>query len=468
MIELEDLCYQSLEEISDLIARREVSPIEVTQAHLMRCERLNPTLNTFITLASEVALSQASKAEREIASGHHRGPLHGIPIAHKDMIDTAGVRTTYGSSSYHEHVPGEDATVVHLLREAGAVMIGKCNLDEFSKMPASNRFSYGPSRNPWDFDRSAGNSSGGSGAAVSAFLCCGTTGTDTGGSIRNPAACNGIVGLKPTNGRVSLKGVYPLAPSLDTVGPLARTVRDTALLFQAMAVYDSKDPNSIDMPVPELIACIGQGVDKIRLGLCPDLQLAKLDETVIVAFETAKDILRSLGARFQAFTFPYGEMMPEIYDTLIGAEAFAIHRQRFMSFPDGYGPEMRQFLNTGSEVPAHAYVKACQNRLRLRRIFETAMSEVDALILPVAPCAAPAVDGSCTVNGKPADFATALRLPMNILGIPALALPIGYADGLPIAMQIVGAPWNEAMLFRIGYAFEEATPDLRNRRPPNV
>lgn len=468
MIELEDLCYQTLEEISDLIVRREVSPIEVARAHLTRCERLNPTLNAFITLASEVALSQACKAEREIARGCHRGPLHGIPIAHKDLIDTAGVRTTYGSSSYHEHVPTKDATVVHLLREAGAVMIGKCNLDEFAKMPASKSFSYGPTRNPWDFDRSAGNSSGGSGAAVSAFLCCGATGTDTGGSIRNPAACNGIVGLKPTNGRVSLKGIYPLAPSLDTVGPLARTVRDTALLFQAMAVYDPKDPNSIDVPAPEFIAGIGQGVKKIRLGLCPDLHLAELDETVIIAFEKAKDILRSLGARFQTLAFPQGEMMSEIYNTLIGAEAFSVHRERFASFPDEYGPEMRQFLNTGSEVSAHTYVKACQNRLHLRRIFETALSDVDALILPVAPCTAPAIDGSCTVNGKPADFATALRLPMNILGAPALALPIGYADGLPIAMQIVGAPWNEAVLFRIGYAFEEATPDLRNRRPPNA
>ena len=312
MIELEDLCYQTLEEISDLIVRREVSPIEVTQAHLTRCERLNPTLNAFITLASEIALSQASKAEREIAGGCHRGPLHGIPIAHKDLIDTAGVRTTYGSSSFHEHVPTKDATVVHLLRKAGAVMIGKCNLDEFAKMPSSKSFSYGPTRNPWDFNRSAGNSSGGSGASVSAFLCCGATGTDTGGSIRNPAACNGVVGLKPKNGRVSLKGIYPLAPSLDTVGPLARTVRDTALLFQAMAVYDPKDPSSIDVSAPEFIAGIGQGVKKMRLGLCPDLHLAELDEAVIIAFEKAKDILRSLGGRFQTLAFPHAEMMPEI------------------------------------------------------------------------------------------------------------------------------------------------------------
>jgi aspartyl-tRNA(Asn)/glutamyl-tRNA(Gln) amidotransferase subunit A len=347
-------------------------------------------------------------------------------------------------------------------------MIGKCNLDEFAKMPASKSASYGPVHNPWDLDRSAGNSSGGSGASVSAFLCCGATGTDTGGSIRNPAACNGVVGLKPTNGRVSLKGIHPLAPSLDTVGPLARTVRDTALLFQAMAVYDPKDPNSIDVSAPKFTAAIGQGVKKIRLGLCPDLHLVELDQTVINAFERAKDILRSMGVQFQTMAFPYAELMPDIYDTLIGAEAFTVHRERLTSFPDEYGPEMRQFLKAGSEVSAHTYVKACQDRLHLRRIFETAMSDVDALILPVAPCAAPAIDGSCTVNGKPADFAVSLRLPMNILGTPALALPIGYADGLPIAMQIVGPHWDEEVLFRIGSAFEEATPDLRNRRPPNV
>ncbi|MGD9046209.1 MAG: amidase, partial [Desulfobacterales bacterium] len=429
MIDLEDLCYQTLEEVSNLIARRAVSPTEVTQAHLMRCERLNPSLNAFITLTSEVALLQARQAEKEIAGGCHRGPLHGIPIAHKDIIDTAGVRTTYGSLSYHEHVPSEDATVVRLLREAGAVMIGKCNLDEFAKMPASKSTSYGPTHNPWDFDRSAGNSSGGSGAAVSAFLCYGATGTDTGGSIRNPAACNGIVGLKPTNGRVSLRGIYPLAPSLDTVGPMARTVRDTALLYEAMAVYDSKDPNSIDVSTKDIMAGIDQGAEKIRLGLCDDMHFAELDETVIVAFETAKDFLRSMGARFQSVAFPYGKMMPEIYDTLIGAEAFAIHRERFMSFPDTYGLEMHKFLNTGSKVSAHTYVKACQNRLRLRRLFETAISDVDALILPVTPCTAPAIDGSCIVNGKPADFAVALRSAINILGAPALAVPIGYADG---------------------------------------
>ncbi|ETW93027.1 MAG: hypothetical protein ETSY2_52160, partial [Candidatus Entotheonella gemina] len=252
--------------LAERIRTRQVSPVEVVQAHLDRCERLNPVLNAFVTLVPEHAFEAAHQAEREIAAGHYRGALHGIPLGIKDIFDTAGIRTTHGSSFYRDHIPAEDAASVTLLKQAGAIVLGKCNTHEFAAGSTSNNPWYGPSRNPWDTTRSPGGSSGGSGAAVAAFLCPGATGTDTGGSIRNPAACNGVVGLKPTYGRVSLQGIYPNAISLDHPGPLTRTVRDAGLFLQGMAGHVREDPTSVDVPVPDFTADIDAGVKGMRFG----------------------------------------------------------------------------------------------------------------------------------------------------------------------------------------------------------
>jgi len=290
------LTHLSLHELSRRIQSRQTSPPEAVDAHLERIEALNPRLNAFITVCAEEARRAAREAEREIARGRSRGPLHGVPIGAKDIIETAGVRTTHGSGFFAQNVPAEDAECIRRLKAAGAIVIGKCNTHEFAAGSTTKNPHYGACRNPWDLERIPAGSSGGSAAAVAAFLCPGALGTDTGGSVRGPAAVCGVVGLKPTYGRVSLRGVFPNAPTLDHVGPLARAARDCALLLQGMAGYDPSDPASEEAPVPDFAAGIGEGVRGLRLGLCEDLHLAEVDRAVLEAFGEAVQVLRRLGA----------------------------------------------------------------------------------------------------------------------------------------------------------------------------
>lgn len=466
----ETLCFYAIRELSELIRTRQVSPVEVVLAHLARCDQLNPTLNAFVTLVPELALEAARQAERDLGQGNYRGPLHGIPVGLKDIFDTAGIRTTHGSSFYRDNVPEEDAACVTLLKQAGAIVLGKCNTHEFAAGSTTNNPWYGASRNPWDVERSPGGSSGGSGAAVAAFLCAGATGTDTGGSIRNPAACNGIVGLKPTYGRVSLQGIYPHALSLDHPGPLARTVHDAGLLLQGMAGYVADDPTSVNIPVPDFVAEIDAGVGGMRLAFCPDLYFVDLDDAVAGALEEAGQVLQRLGASLRTVPFDLKDIVQETQEVIGGAEFAALHRDRFRQHPEGYGADVQERFQKHSHISADDYIRACQRRLMLRRAFETLFQEVDALLLPSAPCVAPWVrDGTSTVNGTTVDFGAAgvpLRQPMNVAGLPALALPIGFAEGLPLSMQIVGPAWGEATILRIGQAYEAATPELRSQRPP--
>jgi aspartyl-tRNA(Asn)/glutamyl-tRNA(Gln) amidotransferase subunit A len=467
----EALCFFTLQQLGEAIRTREVSPVEVAHAHLARCERLNPALNAFVTLTPDVALQAAQEAEREIHAGNYRGPLHGIPVGLKDIFDTAGIRTTHGSSFYHDNVPEEDAATVTLLKRAGAVILGKCNTHEFASGSTTNNPWYGASHNPWDLERSPGGSSGGSGAAVAAFLCPGATGTDTGGSIRNPAACNGIVGLKPTYGRVSLQGIYPNALSLDHPGPLTRTVYDAGLLLHGMAGYVPEDPTSANVPVPDFTAVIHSGVQGMRLAFCPDLHFCELDDAVANALEEAGRVLQELGASLETVTFALKDIVEETRQALHWAEFAALHRDRFHQHPEGYGEDVRERLRRCSNVTADDYVRACQHRLVLRRAFDELLQEVDALLLPSAPCVAPLIeDGTSTVNGIPVNFGEAgvpLRQPINVVGLPALAVPMGFSEGLPLSMQIIGPAWGEARILRIGQAYEDATPELRRQRPPH-
>lgn len=301
-----------------------------------------------------------------------------------------------------------------------------------------------------------------SGAAVAAFLCAGATGTDTGGSIRNPAACNGIVGLKPTYGRVSLDGIYPHALSVDHAGPLARTVEDAALLLQGMAGYVPEDPTSVDLPVPEFSREISAGVKGLRLAFCPDLHFCEPDAAVANALEAAGGVLRDLGAHLNTVPFALKDIMQETREVLAGAEFAALHRERFRQHPEGYGADVQERLRQCSSISSDDYVRACQHRWLLRRA-------VDALLLPSSPCVAPlSVDGTSTVNGKVVNFGKAgvpLRQPINVVGLPALALPMGFSQGLPLSMQIVGPAWGEAKILRIGQAYEAATPEWRRQRP---
>ena len=467
----EALCYLTLHELAQNIRTGQVSPVEVTQAHLDRCRRLNPTLKAFITLASEQALAAAARAEEEIRAGCYRGALHGIPMGIKDIFDTAGMLTTHGSSFFRTNVPEQDAAVVRLLRRAGAVVIGKCNTHEFAGGSTTNNPWYGAALNPWDLTRSPGGSSGGSGAAVAAFMCPGATGTDTGGSIRNPAACNGVVGLKPTYGRVSLQGIYPNAWSLDHAGPLARTVRDAALLLQGMAGYVPADPTSRPVPVPDFCAEIEAGIEGLRLAFCPDLHLVELDQAVTNALAAAGRVLSDLGARIDTVSFGSTQHLLPTCMALWEAEFAALHRERFNRCPEGYGEDLQEFLGTRGNRSTDDYVHASRRRLSLRRDFETLFEEVDALLLPCVPAVAPiSADGTSTVNGKTVVFGPAgipLRIPFNAVGLPALALPTGFSHRLPLSMQIVGPAWAESKLVRIGHAYEQATPHWRQPRPPH-
>ena len=467
----DSLCYFTLYRLGEYIRNREVSPVEVVNAHLERCERLNPTLNAFITLAPEQAIKEAEKAEREINAGNYRSPLHGIPVGIKDIFDTENIRTTYGSSFYREHVPEKDAASVKLLKQAGAIILGKCNTHEFAAGSTTNNPWYGASHNPWDLKRSPGGSSGGSGAAVAAFLCSGATGTDTGGSIRNPATCNGIVGLKPTYGRVSLLGIHPLALSLDHAGPLSRTAHDSGLLLQGMAGYIKKDPTSINMPVPDFTAKIFEGVKHMRVAFCPDLHFSELDDAVAVALERAGRTLQELGASLKTVSFPLEAIFQKTRESLYWAEFAALHRSRFQHHPEGYGEDLQEQLRNRSHVSTDEYVRACYHRQTLRRAFEALFEDVDALLLPSSTCVAPLIkDGTSKVNGKVVVFGEVgirLRQPINVVGLPAISVLIGFSEGLPLSMQIVGPAWEEAGIIRICHAYEDATPELRDLRPPH-
>ena len=467
----ESLCFLTLHELAEQIRKREASPVEVVTAHLKRCERLNPTLNAFVTLAPEQTIKAAEQAEREISAGNYRGPLHGIPVGIKDIFNTENMRTTYGSSFYQDHVPEKDAATVKLLKQAGAIILGKCNTHEFAAGSTTNNPWYGASHNPWDLERSPGGSSGGSGAAVAAFLCPGATGTDTGGSIRNPATCNGIVGLKPTYGRLSLLGIYPLAWSLDHPGTLTRTVYDAGLMLQGMAGYVHEDPTSAKIPVPDFTTKIDSGVKHMRLAFCSDLHFCELDDAVASALEVAGRSLQALGASLETVTFPLKDIVQETRETLYWAEFTAQHRNRFREHPEGYGVDLQDQLRDHSNITTDEYIQACYDRQRLIRAFEELFEEVDALLLPSSPCVAPLiVDGTSKVNGKVVKFGEVgirLRQPINVVGLPAISVLIGFSEGLPLAMQIVGPAWGEAKIVRICHAYEDATPELRGLRPPH-
>jgi aspartyl-tRNA(Asn)/glutamyl-tRNA(Gln) amidotransferase subunit A len=467
-----DLCFLSIAELASLMRARTVSAAEVTEAHLARIERLNPTLNAFVTVMAAEAREAARRADLELKAGRWRGPLHGVPIGIKDIFDTAGVRTTHGSSFYRDNVPSVDAEAVCRLKGAGAVPIGKCNTHEFAAGSTTNNPWYGPTRNPWALDRSPGGSSGGSGAAVAAFLCPGATGSDTGGSIRGPAACCGIVGLKPTYGRVSIRGIYPNAVSLDHAGPLTRTARDAGLLLGAMAGYDHHDPTSADVPVPDFTAAIEAGVGGLRLALCPDLHFMELDAAVTRALDAATRVFSGLGAKIETIGFPLASEVQPTREALSRGEFLALHRERFAAHPEGYGADLHPRFAEGVRITLDDYVRGCRMREALRREFDEILRVVDAIVLPVAPCEAPLIaTGASRVNGKDVTFASglAMRQVLNVVGLPAVAVPIGFGEaGLPLSMQIVGPAWAEAQILRIAHAYEVATPDLRRLRPPTA
>jgi aspartyl-tRNA(Asn)/glutamyl-tRNA(Gln) amidotransferase subunit A len=458
----------TLAEAADLIARGSVSPIELTEAHLERIAKLDPGLNSFITITAELALNQARAAEAELRRGIERGPLHGIPIAIKDLFETRGVRTTAGSRQLAEYVPRADSAVVEQLRAAGAIMLGKLNMHEWAMSVTTINPHWGTCHNPWNQERIAGGSSGGAGAALAAELCLGALGSDTGGSIRIPASFCGVVGLKPTFGQVSTRGVLPLSWNLDHAGPMARRVRDVALLFELIAGYDPADPAAIAAPVNDPTRNLRAGVRGWRVALAIDgfTSASKPpDPFVAQAVRAAAQVFDQLGAHVSEVTLPNAQTAIRNTLTMIVSDAAAYHRERLQEQPEAFGVDVLESLQRGAALSAVEYALARRMQTSFRHQIEHFFNDYDILLTPTTPVAAPPVEESeAARNGRPS--LVCFTAPFNLAGAPALSLRCGFtADGLPIGLQIVARPWAEATVLRAGYAYEQAT-DWHTRKPP--
>jgi aspartyl-tRNA(Asn)/glutamyl-tRNA(Gln) amidotransferase subunit A len=463
----QDLQFRSLSDIAEQIRRKDVSPVEVTRAVLDRLERLNPRLNAFMANLGEQALASAQQAEQEIASGQPRGPLHGVPLALKDIFAMRGVPMTAGSKVLGTLAPDYDATVVARLRAAGAIFVGTLQLYEFATGAVLNPH-YGPTHNPWQLDHTTGGSSTGSGAAVAAGIVYGSLGTDTGGSVRIPAALCGLVGLKPTYGRVSRHGVVPLSWSLDHVGPLTRTVRDTALLLSVISGHDPKDATTSRLPVPDYVAALTGKVEGLRVGVPREFFFEALDADVQQAVDQAVDQLAALGARVSEVAWASVRQAPALYAISL-AEGAAAHEAWIRTRADYYGADVRERMRQGLLVPAAAYLKAQRLRAVVVRDLERTLREVDVLVTPTSPIPAPKLDAGPGEIGAPlgALRSTLRRLtqPFNITGSPAVSVPCGFShDGLPIGLQLIGHPFDEARLLNLAYAYEQSVP-WKDRHP---
>jgi aspartyl-tRNA(Asn)/glutamyl-tRNA(Gln) amidotransferase subunit A len=446
----------TISELSRRIRQKEVSPVEITRECLRQIERLNPRLNAFITVMGESALAEARAAEEEISRGHWRGPLHGIPIAVKDLIDTAGVRTTSASALHKDRVPREDAEVVRRLREAGAVIIGKNNLHEFAYGGSSLISHFGDVHNPWDVNRIAGGSSAGSAASVPAGMACAAIGTDTAGSIREPAALCGCVGIKPTYGRVSSRGVIPLSTSLDHVGPLAASVEDAAIMLQAIAGYDPGDITSAEVPVTDYVSGLKEGAKDLRVGVPRAYFFEDLDPEVASAVEHALTGIATLGAHIK-------EVRLEVPTdrTLQAAEAYAYHAEDVAKHPELYQAETVRRIRTGEKVTAAEYMQKRRELEVARRNIRDVFADVDLLVTPTTPLPAPTIaDLRANADAlRPAELKLLRHTrPFNVWGLPAISVPCGFTQGgLPIGFQIAGPHWREDLVLRLAFAYEQAT-----------
>jgi aspartyl-tRNA(Asn)/glutamyl-tRNA(Gln) amidotransferase subunit A len=463
------LAFASIAEIGKLYRTRKLSPVELTRFLLDRIATLNPRLNAYLTVCEEQAFQQAARAESAFAgkrrgkSARDLGPLHGIPLSLKDNIYTAGIRTTAGSKILRDFVPLHDAPVVTALKKAGAILLGKTNMHEFAYGVTSNNPHYGPVRNPWDERRIAGGSSGGSAAALAAGLCYGSIGTDTGGSIRIPSSLCGVVGLKPGLGRVSTQDIVPLSPTLDVVGPLARSAEDAALLLHAIFAPGAHERNLIPRKTPSSRA------RRAKLGIPKEFFFDVVSAEVQRAFDRSIQILKKAGASIKEISLP---LLPETEDAgnqIAWPEAVLYHQQAgwFPGRSADYGEDVRPRLEIGMQVSAVAYLKALQTREKFIAAFHLTLedADVDALVVPTTPIAAPLIgEESTSINGSlHPTRALLLRLnrPANLAGVPAISVPCGRTeDGLPIGLQFIAAATDEPLLLELARNFQRASPPL--------
>ena len=466
-----DIVFLSAAELSELIKRKDVSPVEAAEAYLDRINNIDHRLNSYITVCRDEALQAAREAERAIASGHYLGPLHGIPVAVKDQFYTKGIRTTGGSRVLAELIPDEDATVMANLKSAGAVLLGKLNMSEFAMAEIFDH-PYGTPRNPWDLSRNPGTSSSGSGAATGAFLCATSLGEDTGGSIRGPANWSGLVGLRPTWGRVSRYGVLGGSWSMDTVGPISRTVEDCAITLQAIAGHDPKDPFTWNVPVPDYRRCLDGNVKGIRVGAIVErVRSNQVDPEYGDAVRKSLEVLVELGASVEEVSLPLTQYAGAISMGIVTTEWSSVHGSTFRRHFRDLDHNNRVRFLTGSAVPAHLYYKAQKLRALLRHQVLEALEKVDVLVLPTGTASAPPVESVPGIKSKEqAAAGLAGRIgftgPSNLAGVPALSVLCGFTSAdMPVGLQIMGRPFAEDTILKVAHAYEQHT-SWHTRRPP--
>jgi aspartyl-tRNA(Asn)/glutamyl-tRNA(Gln) amidotransferase subunit A len=451
-----------LSEASRAVQKKEVSPVDLTRACLERIERLNPKLNAFITVTGDEALEAAKKADAEITRGEWKGPLHGIPLAVKDLLETAGVKTTAASAVLKDHVPAADAQVIRRLKAAGAIPLGKLNLHEFAYGGSGIIGHYGPALNPWNTAHVTGGSSSGSAAAVAACLCFGAIGTDTAGSIRLPAACCGITGLKPTYGLISTRGVIPLSWSLDHVGPMARTAADAALMLQAIAAYDPQDVNSQKFPPVYYPSAIEEATTTLRLGVARDFW-NEVDSEIVRAVDAAVVALGKVTAGTEEVQLTF-----DTDRTLVRCEAYAYHQKYLPQEERNYDPETLRRIRSGADVTATELIQAQRELLRQRRGISKLFERIDLILTPTTPLLAPTL---AELQAAPEQLRNKELVmlrntrPINIYGLPSISVNCGFSkSGLPIGLQITGAPGTEGAVLALAHAYQKQT-DWHKQRP---
>lgn len=467
------LIFKSVTEIAELIRTKKVSPVELTKELIQHAKETDQIINVFMTIQEEEALKQAKEAEKEIQDGHYKGMYHGIPIAIKDNIYTTDMPTTMSSKIHENYTPNYEATVVQKLKDAGAIIFGKVSMHEYAWGITNDNPHYGPVKNPWKLEHIPGGSSGGSGAAVAAHATLASLGTDTAGSIRIPSSACGIVGLKPTFGRVSKYGVYPLAWTLDHVGPMTKTVSDAAGLLNVIAGYDSNDPTSVNTKKEDYLTYTKDSVENLVIGIEEEYYFSNVDSRVEDVVRKNIKLLEEQGAKVKRVKLPtlaYGEWT-ELVTSL--AEAATIHDVHLREQPENLGDDIKALFYVGQLISSIDYLQAQQVRRQIKHDFNKVFEEVDVLIAPTLPVLPPLIgDKKLILNGKEEDVTDqVIRYmgPANLVGLPALSVPGGIVEGLPVGVQIIGPAFEEKRLFVVGEAIEktrplkEAVPELFQR-----
>ncbi len=458
-----DIHYNNISDLASKLYQKQISPVELTQAYLKRIESFDDTLRSFITVVKEDAISRAKEMEKTIHSGNYIGPLHGIPIAVKDIIFTRGILTTAGSKILSTHMPKEDSSIIDNLMKSGAILIGKLNLSEFA-IGGTTVHPYGTPRNPWNTDHTPGGSSSGSGVAVAGGLCAGALGSDTLGSIRGPSSYCGIVGLRPTYGRVSRQGVIPMSWSLDTIGPMTRTVKDCAILLRAIAGPDRRDYSSKAIGVPDYLKQINGGIQGLKIAIPKEMfEFEGLNHEIRDAVFDAITIFETLGASLTNVSLPMSVRSGAIGVSIADVEASSFHIDNLRSRGYEYDWNTRNRLETAALMPANLYIKAQRVRSIIRQELDDILTTNDIIITPTSPVLPPIVEKSTGLPGGlyqgDADMGRRRFIsPAALAGLPAISIPCGFSDsGLPIGLQLIAKAFNEELLFKTGYSYERET-----------